>query len=135
MFLTPNEIEKEVQEVKVLIPATTDAQVDYFKLGIQRAELIINKRKINDKEDPKIKLISNVVCNYFNVTEKEMLQKNRKKEILHIRQVFHYLTRKFESNISLGRIGAYGTKDVYSYCSVRHSCERIEGFLNRVKNG
>jgi len=68
------------------------------------------------------KIIENV-CNFYNVSRKDVLSKSRKKELVFPRQVAMYLLRE-ELNLSLTSIGVkLGNKD---HTTVGYACEKIE---------
>ncbi len=69
-----------------------------------------------------------VVSDYYNVEEKNIYEKTRKKEVIKPRQVIMYLLRK-DFNISYPSIGQkLGGRD---HTTVIHSCEKITGEVEK----
>ena len=67
------------------------------------------------------KIIENV-CDFYNISKKEILSKSRKKELVFPRQIIMYLFRE-ELNLSLPSIGIkLGNKD---HTTVSYGCEKI----------
>lgn len=78
------------------------------------------KRSINYKQ------VLKTVAQFYAITEKELLDKNRKKEIVHPRQVTMYLMRT-ELSCSYPFIGSkMGGRD---HTTVMHACGKIENEL------
>jgi len=66
------------------------------------------------------------VCNYFNVSEREIKSAKRVKNILIPRQIAMYLTREL-TNSSLNSIGEYfGVKD---HTTVINACKKIKNLI------
>jgi chromosomal replication initiator protein len=69
-----------------------------------------------------LKQIMNVVCEYFNVTETQLLSPNRSKRIALARMVVMYLAREY-TNMTLSQIGAeLGGRD---HSTVSHGANKI----------
>ncbi len=75
------------------------------------------------KKEVSIDNIQKIVCDYFNVPVKQLLEKTRKSEIVHARQITMYFSKKLTQN-TLKVIGEYfGGKD---HTTVMHSCKTVE---------
>lgn len=91
------------------------------------------------KETTDFSIISDAVCEYFEVNDKiDIFKKTRKREIINQRQWFHYFARILnpEHIVTSSSIGAYYS-DVtgysYDHATVLHSIKKIKGFLDVSK--
>ena len=66
--------------------------------------------------------ISNAVCNYYGISEKQIYKRDKTKPIKNIRHIFFYFCREF-SKESLEKIGAY--LDNRGHDTVLHSVNLI----------
>ena len=72
----------------------------------------------------KMKDISEIVCNYFEVDEKDIFVRTRKREILNVRQIIQFFSEKY-TNLSLIEIGNY--LDIgFDHTTIIHSRKTIE---------
>jgi len=87
---------------------------------------IIEGFKRSSKKQITMDLIMEKVCNYFNVSEREIKSTKRVKNILIPRQIAMYLTREL-TNSSLNSIGEYfGVKD---HTTVINACKKIKNLI------
>jgi chromosomal replication initiation ATPase DnaA len=83
-----------------------------------------------------LSIIHEIICTYFNVDYMFMFQRNRKKRVIYIRQMFHYIARKINGNkISFEEIGSYlgDISEPFDHCTVIYSCNKTEGYLSYDK--
>lgn len=69
----------------------------------------------------RIEVISKAVCNYFQISEKELFEFSRKKESPLRRHLFFYFCREFTKE-SFPKIGKYANRD---HATVIHSVNKI----------
>lgn len=75
--------------------------------------------------------IREVVCGYFNITEKEMDSSRKTKKIVYPRQIAMYLVREM-TDLSLPRIGEiFGNRD---HSTVLHNCDKITKEIEKDVN-
>lgn len=85
--------------------------------------LLFNTRKITS-----YKQVVKAVAEFYEINEKELIEKNRRKEVVHPRQITMYLLRK-ELSCSFPFIGAkLGGRD---HTTVMHACGKIEKELKQ----
>ncbi|MCM8772795.1 MAG: chromosomal replication initiator protein DnaA [Candidatus Omnitrophica bacterium] len=86
------------------------------------------------KEEKKViglKKITQVVCEYFGITEEEIKSERRVKNIILPRQIAMYLSREFTES-SLNSIAfEYGVKD---HTTVLHAYRKIKNLIEKDKN-
>ncbi len=81
------------------------------------------KNNLKPKKNSSIKDVIKVVTEFYGITENEIYEKTRKKEIVWPRQIIMYLLRE-DFNVSYPTIGEkLGGKD---HTTVMHSCEKIK---------
>jgi len=124
-FIAQN-VRKNIRElegalIKAIIIFERDQSIESVKKHLQ--DLIEEpRRKIT------VEKIINEVCEFYNVSKKEILSKSRKKEYVLPRQVIMYLLRE-ELNLSLPSIGVkLGNKD---HTTVGYACEKIREKLRK----
>jgi chromosomal replication initiator protein len=90
-------------------------------LTINEARFII-KNNIKQKKSVSVKDVVKIVSDFYEVDEKTIYEKTRKKEIVKPRQIIMYLLRK-DFNVSYPTIGQkMGGRD---HTTVIHSCDKI----------
>lgn len=93
----------------------------------------------NQKEMVGLSLISDVICDYFQVDDKLLIFKpTRNRDYIMRRQWFHYFARILnpEHTVSLNTIGAYYsdiTRHRYNHATILHSVRKIKGYLDVSK--
>lgn len=84
-------------------------------------------KEVIDRNIPKTidqHFIRELICNYFDVTEKELDSPKRTKRIAYPRQVAMYLIREY-TDLSLPKIGEiFGNRD---HSTVVHACDKLTG--------
>ena len=84
-----------------------------------------------------LSVIHEKVCDYFKVGYLFPFEKTRKRRVVYIRQVFHYIARqKTNKNvITFNEIGNYLSDIVqpFDHATVMNSCNKIEGYLSYDK--
>jgi len=99
-------------------------------------EGVMPKVKSNqDLENEKISKIKNVVCTYFQITEKDLVSASRKPNIVYARNICFYIIRNDFAKITLKQIGElFGGKD---HTTITYGYEKIKDLIitdNNVKN-
>lgn len=119
-FIARN-IKKNIRElegalIKALIIFEQERSFEKVKKSLE--DFVLKpKNKISPEK------IIEIVCDFYNVSKKEILSNTRKKEVVLPRQVIMYLLRE-EVNLSLPSIGIkLGNKD---HTTVGYACEKIE---------
>lgn len=119
-FIAKN-IKKNIREIegaliKALIIFEQERSFEKVKKSLEDIVLEPKRRVSPDK-------IIQIVCDFYNISQKEVLSKTRKKEIVLPRQLIMYLLRE-EINLSLPSIGVkLGNKD---HTTVGYACEKVE---------
>ena len=75
-----------------------------------------------------IDIILREVCNYYQLTPKQLFEKTRKREIVRPRQIFYYLSTKY-TIFTLNRIGQYSGKhsnNTQDHATVLHAKATIK---------
>lgn len=80
-------------------------------------------------------LISDVVCEYFNIDKVDLFKKTRQREIVFKRQMFYYQSRKWNPKFEVGlhTIGLYYsdvTNNIFDHAAVYHSCNKIKNLMD-----
>ncbi|MFH0987424.1 MAG: chromosomal replication initiator protein DnaA [Patescibacteria group bacterium] len=124
-FITIN-VKKNIRELEgVLVKALV-----IFEREKSAERVKENLRDIIEEPKKRIspnKIIENV-CDFYNVTRKEILSKSRKKELVSPRQIIMHFLRE-ELALSLPSIGVkLGNKD---HTTVGYSCEKVEEKLKK----
>ena len=117
-------IKKNVRELEGalnrLIAATY--QPDKKELNINEVKKLLNSILNTPKKSTNLKNIIKAVAEFYDITEKELLERSRKKEIVKPRQVVMYLMRE-ELKSSFPFIGLkIGGRD---HTTAIHACEKI----------
>ena len=73
----------------------------------------------------KIKIITQVVCDYFHLKEAEIHHRCRQRELCEARQWVFYFARRL-TDASLHKIGAYFDKD---HATVLHGCKTMANLI------
>lgn len=76
------------------------------QIGLELTEQVVSRLVQVTPSDVTLELITNMVCEHFNVSEKVVFSKSRKREIAQARQVAMYLAKKLTDK-PLAEIGAY----------------------------
>jgi len=90
---------------------------------------VVKPEKLRNKID--IRIIENIVCSYFKVSQKYLFQRNRRREIMEKRQIFHYLCVKYTAE-TLAKIGDYEGFH-YGHAVVINSNKQINNLIDTDK--
>lgn len=90
--------------------------------------------EFKDSDDKKISKVKEIVAQYFQLTEAELISRSRKPKLVYARNLCYYIIRN-KTNISLQKIGDnFGNKD---HTTVTHGYEKIKDVIktdSKVKN-
>ena len=121
--ITTNIRELEGSLIKILASASLNSQEINMELARKAVGEIATGRQMNISID----YITQIVCNYFEVDENKVREKNRKQEVVLARQVAMFLSKKLTKS-SLKTIGLhFGGRD---HSTVIHACNGIEQRLS-----
>ena len=81
----------------------------------------------------KLSKIARILCEYYDVSEKVMFSKSRKREIITKRQVFHFLAKKLTKH-NLSEIGRYYVDNVFDHSTVIHSVKTVQNLFDTDKS-
>ena len=120
--ITSNIRELEGCLIKLLANSSLTSKEIDFELVKKTVKEVSTNKQVNIS----IELITKVVCEYFNLEENKLREKNRRKEIVLARQVAMYLS-KLLTKSSLKTIGLhFGGRD---HSTVIHSQSSIENLV------
>ncbi len=120
--ITSNIRELEGCLIKLLANASLSSKEINYELARKTVKEIATGRKVNISID----YITKVVCEFFEVEENKVREKNRKKEVVLARQVAMYLSKKLTKS-SLKTIGLhFGGRD---HSTVIHAYNNIDKTL------
>jgi chromosomal replication initiator protein len=116
-------IQDNIRELEgVLNSIVCQAQLKKRELSIQEIKQLI-KNNIQPQKSVSIKDVIRVVSEFYNINERSLFEKTRRKEIVKPRQVVMYLLRE-DLNTSYPYIGQkLGGRD---HTTVIHACEKIK---------
>ncbi len=124
--ITSNIRELEGCLIKILASASLNSQEIDLTLAKKAVSEIATGRQINISID----YITQIVCEYFEVDENKVREKNRKKEVVLARQVAMFLSKKLTKS-SLKTIGLhFGGRD---HSTVIHAYNNVEKLLSDDK--
>lgn len=118
------------------LEGTLTSLVAYATLGhrdidVELAQNVTGKIVGEQEEDFSIELITQTVCEYFNITRDILLSKSRKRHIVQARQIAMYECRNLIQNCSLNTIGQeLGGKD---HATVLHACSTVQDLMSTDK--
>ena len=72
-----------------------------------------------------LKLISELICQYYNLQEFQIFSKSRIRDLVIPRQMFHYLARKY-TNETLNNIATYSPFRYFTHANVLYSKKTID---------
>ncbi|MCF6269994.1 MAG: chromosomal replication initiator protein DnaA [Melioribacteraceae bacterium] len=134
--ITSNIRELEGCLIKILASASLNSQEIDLTLAKKAVNEIATGRQINISID----YITQIVCEYFEVDENKVREKNRKKEVVLARQVAMFLSKKLTKS-SLKTIGLhFGGRDhstvIHAYNSVEKllSDDKTKGIVESLRN-
>ncbi|MBI9072909.1 MAG: chromosomal replication initiator protein DnaA [Melioribacteraceae bacterium] len=125
--ITSNIRELEGCLIKLLANASLGAKEINYELAKKTVKEIATNRQVNISID----LITRHVCEFFEVDENKVREKNRKKEVVMARQAAMYLSKKLTQS-SLKTIGLhFGGRD---HSTVIHAFNNIEKLRDKDLN-
>lgn len=134
--ITSNIRELEGCLIKILASASLNSQEINLELAKKTVNEIATGRQVNISID----YITQIVCEYFEVDENKVREKNRKKEVVLARQVAMFLSKKLTKS-SLKTIGLhFGGRDhstvIHAYNSVEKSLsdDKTKGIVESLRN-
>lgn len=134
--ITSNIRELEGCLIKILASASLNSQEIDLDLAKKAVSEIATGRQMNISID----YITQIVCEYFEVDENKVREKNRKKEVVLARQVAMFLSKKLTKS-SLKTIGLhFGGRDhstvIHAYNSVEKSLsdDKTKGIVESLRN-
>ncbi len=128
--ITSNIRELEGCLIKLLANSSLGSSVINFELVKKTVKEISTGKKINVSID----YITKLVCEFFDVDENKVREKNRKKEVVVARQVAMYLSKKL-TNSSLKTIGLhFGGRDHSTVIHAQNSVDQMISVDEHMKN-
>ncbi|OGZ60981.1 MAG: hypothetical protein A2919_00565 [Candidatus Spechtbacteria bacterium RIFCSPLOWO2_01_FULL_43_12] len=117
-------VQRNIRELEgALNLVIASSKLNNNEMDLERAKKILSHLNHRPAKPITHKKLFQVVSNFYEIKEKELLGKNRKREIVVPRQVAMFLMRK-EMKSSYPSIGQrFGGKD---HTTVIHACEKIE---------
>ncbi len=121
-------INSNIRELEgCLIKLLADSSLNSKEIDIELAKKTVKEISTARKINISIDYITKVVCEYFNVDEDNIREKNRKKEIVLARQVAMYFSKKL-TKYSLKTIGLqFGGRD---HSTVIHAYNNIDNMIS-----
>ena len=107
------------------------ATLGHRNIDVELAQSVTGKIVGEQETEVNIELITQTVCEYFNLTRDMMLAKSRKRQIVQARQIAMYECRNLIQNCSLSTIGSeLGGKD---HATVLHACSTVQDLMSTDK--
>ena len=107
------------------------ATLGHRNIDVELAQSVTGKIVGEQETEVNIELITQTVCEYFNLTRDMMLSKSRKRQIVQARQIAMYECRNLIQNCSLSTIGSeLGGKD---HATVLHACSTVQDLMSTDK--
>jgi chromosomal replication initiation ATPase DnaA len=99
----------------------------------------LKKISIRVQETTELYIIHKAICEFFRCSDLDLFIRTRKREIVRIRQWFHYMARKHnpECKLSYKEIGNYYsdiTLKPFKHDAVLHSVTKILGYISRYSD-
>ena len=119
-------IQGNIRELEGLLNSIVcQSQLKGRSLSLFEVKALI-KNNIKPKKAASIKEVVKMIANFYNIEERVIYEKTRRKEVVKPRQVAMYILRE-DFNISFPSIGdKLGGRD---HTTVIHSCEKIKNDL------
>ncbi|MBR5384477.1 MAG: chromosomal replication initiator protein DnaA [Bacteroidales bacterium] len=115
-----------------LISLIAHATLAHQEITVSLASQITGHIVGEEQNDISIDSITDVVCEYFNITRETLLSKSRKRQIVQARQIAMYECRNMIPSSSLSSIGfALGGKD---HATVLHACTTVQNLMSTDKS-
>jgi len=120
--ITSNIRELEGCLIKLLATSSLNSKEIDFELVKKTVKEVSTNKQVNISID----IITKVVCEFYNVDENKVREKNRRKEVVLARQIAMYLSKTLTKS-SLKTIGLhFGGRD---HSTVIHACTSIEELI------
>ncbi|MEG8989352.1 chromosomal replication initiator protein DnaA [Ignavibacteria bacterium 4148-Me] len=120
--ITSNIRELEGCLIKLLATSSLNSKEIDFELVKKTVKEVSTNKQVNISID----IITKVVCDFYNVDENKVREKNRRKEVVLARQIAMYLSKTLTKS-SLKTIGLhFGGRD---HSTVIHACSSIEELI------
>ncbi|MEJ5351662.1 MAG: chromosomal replication initiator protein DnaA [Melioribacteraceae bacterium] len=120
--ITSNIRELEGCLIKLLASSSLNSKEIDFELVKKTVKEVSTNKQVNISID----VITKVVCDFYNVDENKVREKNRRKEVVLARQIAMYLSKTLTKS-SLKTIGLhFGGRD---HSTVIHACTSIEELI------
>lgn len=124
-----------------LIKLLANASLTSREMNLELAKAIVREIATDRKVNISIEYITKVVCEYLNVDENKVREKNRKQEVVMARQLAMYLSKKLTKS-SLKTIGLhFGGRDhstvIHAYNNIEKTAEedmQLKETLDAIKN-
>ncbi len=101
------------------------------EITMELAKQTVDKYVKTNTKEITVEYIQKLVCDHFGITVESCNSKTRKREIVQVRQLAMYLSKKYTKS-SLATIGEIcGNKD---HATVLYACKAIENLLDTDKN-
>jgi chromosomal replication initiator protein len=121
-----------VREIEgAIISILAQTSLTNKKITVELAKQMIDKFVSNTSHEISIDFIQKIVCDYFKTPVVDMFSASRARNIVQVRQVSMYFTKKY-TTLSLVQIGAKcGNKN---HATVLHACRTIENLIETENN-
>ncbi len=130
-------IDDSVRDLEGIVNSLMAYSMVYnHEIDLNMTERIVKRIKKTESKEITIDSIIKTVCQHYDVNEEYLQTKSRKKDIVLIRQIAMYFSKKYTSN-SLERIGqAIGGRDhatvLHAYKLIKTQCELDNSFREEV---
>ncbi len=127
-----NHVTENVRDMEgVIVSLMAHSMVYNREVDIDLAERVLSKCVKFEKKEVSVEQILDKVCVYFDVDQKMVSSKSRKREYAQARQISMFLSKKLTDQ-SFSRIGELiGKKD---HATVLHACKTIKNLIEIDKN-
>lgn len=107
----------------VLVSLMANSVINNKEIDLALAKRVIAQAVRLEKKEISVQRIQEVVCEYFNLEQSQILTPSRKREIVQARQITMFLAKKY-TDCSLARIGKIvGKRD---HATVLHACKIVK---------
>lgn len=116
---------KNRYEVILLLKSTPNNSA--YSLSILSGDEV---QRVTIKKESVIKDIPKLICAYFGLDESEVKTKNRKRELVKVRQLCMYFQKLFIPNASLKTVGIYWNRD---HSTIIHARQTVQDLCDTDK--
>ncbi len=119
-----NHVKNSIRDLEgVLSSLMAHALVYNHDIDMAMAQRVVNKAMSTPKRTITIEMIMDKACNYFDVSESEIISKGRKANVVVVRQLIMYLASRY-ANMTSGKIGLrMGNR---THATVIHAIKQVE---------